>query len=156
MILEHRPELAIIDVRIPRLDGLSLLARLRKEQVRVPVLMLSAFTDSQLVEYALSRGAMAYVDKQAGRDELAAVAVAIVGGGHVVPTPHDASPRALLPIEKTILSLVRDGWTLRDIPHLIKADRASVERYARDAAARLGAQSPEEAITAALAWGLLD
>jgi DNA-binding NarL/FixJ family response regulator len=85
LILEHRPELAVVDVRIPRLDGLSLLARLRKEHVRVPVLILSAFTDSSLVARALSLGAVAYVDKQAGRRELAEVAVALVGAQGPAP-----------------------------------------------------------------------
>ena len=87
LVLEHRPDLAVVDVRIPRLDGLSLLARLRKEHVPVPVLILSAFTDSSLVEFALSHGAVAYVDKQAGRRELAEVAVALVGGGRLEGGP---------------------------------------------------------------------
>lgn len=155
LIFEHRPELAVIDVRIPRLDGLSLLDRLRREHLSVPVLMLSAFTDRALVDNALARGAVAYVDKQAGREELAAVAVAIIGGDPIDRARREASSPILLPIEQTILSLLRDGLALRDIPYVLDADRATVERYARDASARLGARNLEEAVTAALAWGLL-
>ena len=81
LILEHRPELAVIDVRIPRLDGLSVLARLRSERVLVPVLIVSAFADGALVEAALARGAVACIDKLAGSEELAAVALTIAGTG---------------------------------------------------------------------------
>lgn len=155
LILHERPDLAIVDVRMPRIDGLSLLARVRRERVPVSILMLSAFTDSLLVEFALSHGAVAYVDKATDREELVAIAIAVVGGGHV-EVPHGSGSPVLLPIERTILSMLRDGWTLRDLPHLMKADRASVERYARDAATRLGVERPEDAVAAAVAWGLLD
>ena len=155
LILRERPDLAIVDVRIPRIDGLSLLARVRRERSPVSMLMLSAFTDSVLVEYALSHGAVAYIDKAADREQLVAVAIAVVVGGRV-EAPHGSGPPNLLPIERTILSMLRDGWTLRDLPHLMKADRASVERYARDAAPRLGVERPEDAVAAAIAWGLLD
>ena len=156
LIVALRPDLAIIDVRIPRLDGLSLLSRLRAERINVPVLMLSAFTETAVVEYALAHGATAYVDKQAERDELVATAVAIVSGEPVAVAPEEPDRPALLSVECLILGLLRDGWTVRDLPEILAIDRATVDRYLLDATARLGVDRPEEAVASALAWGLLE
>ena len=139
-ILAEQPELAILDVRMPQLDGLSVLARLRTERVRVPVLMLSAFTEPEVVEHALAHGAVAFVDKQADRDALVAAAVAVVTG-RPAGSRSSAEPGGplLLPLERSILAMLRDGWALHDLPALLGEERATVERYALDATARLGA-----------------
>lgn len=157
LILRHLPNLAVVDVRMPQLDGLALLARLTAERAQVPVLMLSAFTDPELVERALAAGAAAYVSKESDRDELVAAATAIVLGARVLPAaPRELERPQLLPPERVILSLLRDGWSLGDVPHIMDLDRANAERYARDAAARLGVDRPEDAVASALAWGLLE
>ena len=154
-ILAELPDLAILDVRMPELDGLSLLARLRAERVRVPVLMLSAFTDHAVVEHALCHGAVAFVDKQADRNALVAAAIAVVTGKPVEAGAGDPAHPLLLPLERSILAMLRDGWALHDLPALLGEDRATVERYALDATARLGAEGLDEAVASALAWGLL-
>ena len=56
LIAERRPALAIVDVRMPRLDGLGVIARLAASRIRVPVLLLSAFTEPEVVRLALSSG----------------------------------------------------------------------------------------------------
>jgi len=155
LILAELPELAILDVRMPQLDGLAVLARLRTERIRVPVLMLSAFTEHEVVEHALAHGAVAFVDKQADRDALVAAAVAVVTGRPVEAGACEPAHPLLLPLECSILAMLRDGWALHDLPALLGEDRATVERYALDATARLGAEGLDEAVASALAWGLL-
>ena len=156
LIVAEEPDLAILDVRMPGLDGLSLLSRLRADRLHVPVLLLSAFADPALIAHALSHGAVAFFDKHADRRDLVAAAAAIVDGRAVAPVAAEAEPPLLLPVERSILALLRDGWALRDVPAILGQSRASVERYAQDATARLGARQPEEAVAAALAWGLLE
>ena len=86
-----------------------------------------------------------------------AAAEAIAVGGSVWPRNRDGDGHPiLLPIERTILGLLRDGWTLRDIPRVTGLSRADAERYARDAAVRLAVATPEDAVASAMAWGLLD
>jgi two-component system nitrate/nitrite response regulator NarL len=157
LVASHRPDLAIVDLRMPRLDGLGLIAQLATREIVVPILLLSAFTERAVVDRALAAGAAGYIAKQADREEIVAAAEAIALGGRVWPraTYGDGRP-LLLPVERTILGLLRDGWTLRDIPRLTGLDRATVDRYARDAAARLSAGAPEHAVASAMAWGLLD
>ena len=156
LILAEQPELAILDVRMPRLDGLSVLSRLRLERVRVPVLMLSAFTEPAVVEHALAQGAVAFFDKRADRGELVSAAVAVVTGRPAGAAVGEPQHPLLLPLERSILAGLRDGWALHDLPVILGEDRATVERHALDATARLGADRLDEAVACALAWGLLD
>lgn len=70
---DERPDLVIADLKMPRMDGLALLAELRKEGSEVPVVMLTAFgTIEQAVE-AMKRGAFHYLAKPYNRDELRVV-----------------------------------------------------------------------------------
>ena len=157
LIVRYSPDLAIVDVRMPRLDGLGLVSRLAAHDISTPILLLSAFTDRAVVDRAFMAGAAGYVAKQADREEIVAAAEAIAVGGSVWPRTRDGDGHPiLLPIERTILSLLRDGWTLRDLPRVTGLSRADAERYANDAAARLSVATPQDAVASAMAWGLLD
>ncbi|GAA1003657.1 ANTAR domain-containing response regulator [Streptomyces thermogriseus] len=59
---EHRPDLVILDVKMPKLDGISAAERIAEERI-APVLMLTAFSQRELVERARDAGAMAYLVK---------------------------------------------------------------------------------------------
>jgi two-component system nitrate/nitrite response regulator NarL len=157
LISTMRPELAVVDVRMPRLDGIGVVSRLATHGIRVPVLLLSAFTQAEVVDRAIAAGAGGFLAKQAERAEIVAAAEAIALGGHVVQRFEDDDGRPyLLPLERRILRVLLDGWSPADVPRLTGLDRAAVERYVRDAAARLGVETPEQAVTSALAWGLLE
>ena len=57
------PDLLLLDIRMPRLDGLEVLARLQQTQPELPVVVISASTDRQVAEDTLSRGAVDYLLK---------------------------------------------------------------------------------------------
>lgn len=62
LTLEHRPDLVIMDVKMPRLDGIAAAAQIAGDRV-APVVMLTAFSQRELVERARDSGAMAYLVK---------------------------------------------------------------------------------------------
>jgi response regulator NasT len=66
---EHRPDLVILDVKMPILDGISAAERIAKERL-APVLMLTAFSQRELVERARDAGAMAYLVKPFSKSDL--------------------------------------------------------------------------------------
>jgi two-component system nitrate/nitrite response regulator NarL len=156
LIVRHRPALAIVDVRMPRLDGLGVISRLAAHRIGVPVVLLSAFTEPEVVKLAFASGAAGYVAKQADRDELVAAADAVTTGHRSVQRIEDDGRPVLLPIERHILRLLRAGWAPDEIPRLTGLNRAGSERYIRDTVARLGAATIEDAVASAMAWGLLD
>src|ERR687891_719359 len=77
------PDLVLLDVRMPHMDGLACLDEIRRRHPNVKVVMLSASTSSDLVEAALRRGASAYVVKTVNPDDLpATLRTALEGNVH--------------------------------------------------------------------------
>ena len=75
-IREHRPDLAIMDIKMPEMDGLTAAKTVGEEKI-APVVMLTAFSDKDLVERARDAGVMAYVVKPFSIDDLRpAIAIA--------------------------------------------------------------------------------
>ena len=74
---EHRPDLVVLDVKMPKLDGISAAERIAKQRI-APVVILTAFSQRELVERARDAGAMAYLVKPFGkRDLVPAVEMAV-------------------------------------------------------------------------------
>lgn len=69
LVREHRPDLVVLDVKMPVLDGISAAEEIGKERI-APVVMLTAFSDKDLVERARDAGVMAYVVKPFTIDDL--------------------------------------------------------------------------------------
>ncbi len=66
---EHRPDLVVLDVKMPRLDGISAAERIAKQRI-APVVILTAFSQRELVERARDAGAMAYLVKPFSKNDL--------------------------------------------------------------------------------------
>jgi response regulator NasT len=69
LVNEHRPDLVVLDVKMPKLDGISAAAQIAEQRI-APVVILTAFSQRELVERARDAGAMAYVVKPFGKDDL--------------------------------------------------------------------------------------
>ena len=70
LIREHQPDVALVDVSMPGLDGIEVVAELARQGPDVPVVLLSAYSDGALVSSGLEAGAAAYVTKAASREEI--------------------------------------------------------------------------------------
>jgi two-component system, response regulator PdtaR len=74
---EHKPDLVVMDVKMPKMDGISAAEKIAAERV-APVVMLTAFSQRELIERAREAGAMAYVVKPFGKNDLVpAIEIAI-------------------------------------------------------------------------------
>jgi response regulator NasT len=69
LVREHRPDLVVLDVKMPKLDGISAASQIAEQRI-APVVILTAFSQRELVERARDAGAMAYVVKPFGKDDL--------------------------------------------------------------------------------------
>lgn len=97
LIRRWRPHVALVDLRMPKLDGLGLVRRLDSDGLHVPLVLLSAFTQTQIVERALAAGAAAFLSKDASRDEIVAALDAAALGQPVMQRPLPAPA-------------IRSGW----------------------------------------------
>jgi two-component system nitrate/nitrite response regulator NarL len=160
MIQEHAPHLALLDLRMPGLDALQLLAHLRHHQPPVGVVVLTAYTDRSLIHSAMAAGAGAFVAKDSERDELLEILVDVATGRrhvHVGEQPGDErAPRPRLSArERSVLAMLNRGWDAEEIAMLAGITLKTLDAHVANARRKLGAPTTADAIAAAEAWGLL-
>jgi two-component system nitrate/nitrite response regulator NarL len=102
LIRRQRPDVALVDLRMPGPDGLDLVRRLSGEGLGVSLVLLSAFMQPKIVDKALAAGAAAYLSKDASREEILAAVDAAALGARIVqraaPGPaHDEATSAREP-----------------------------------------------------------
>jgi DNA-binding NarL/FixJ family response regulator len=156
------PDIVLLDVRMPGMDGLTVLERLRERYPKVRVAMLSAVDDPTVVKAALSRGASAFIVKHIDpRDLAAAVRQAIEGAvyqplgllengngnGHEV----DLSKR-----EMTILQALQSGLSNKQIAKELFLAEQTVKFHLTNIYRKLGVNSRTEAVRYAYEHGLVE
>jgi DNA-binding NarL/FixJ family response regulator len=81
MAMEKRPDVAVIDISMPGMDGLEVVARMNSYCPKIPVLILTMHEEEQYVIRAMEAGAMGYVTKQSAPEQLVAAVKKIHSGG---------------------------------------------------------------------------
>src|SRR5207247_2595621 len=126
-IQSQAPDVALLDYKLPGLDGVAVVHAVVRDGLSTRVLLLSAFTESGLVYEALQTGAAGYLPKEARREQIVDSVLACSRGETVVPpelasglvseirmrAAHDAP--ALTDREREILGLIADGKSLPQI-----------------------------------------
>jgi len=159
LIRRLQPDLALLDVRMPLLDGVDVVHALALHGPDVPVVMLSAFSDRQLVASALEAGAAGYIGKGEDRDALCErLRVIAEHGDQLVPSrlsPHDPLgvrgewlPRLTSP-EHQLLQLAGHGLDKRELADALHLTELEVRRRAVALARKLDADSLADAVVTA-------
>lgn len=84
-IRELSPDVAVVDYKMPGLDGVALVHAVTRDELPTKVLLVSAFDDSSIVYEALSSGALGYISKEAPPEQVVDAVRAIARGEEVVP-----------------------------------------------------------------------
>lgn len=80
-ILESVPDLCMLDINMPEMDGISLAIRLKKEHPQLPIIMLSTHTNKEFIKDLVSIGVEGFVIKNADKDELVQAIRTVASGG---------------------------------------------------------------------------
>ena len=158
LIERHRPDVALLDLRMPALDALGILQRLDDDGIDVPVVVISAFTQPAIIDRALAAGAAGYLSKDAPREEILVALDAAASGARLVQDSgaHARGRAPLIPVERALLIFLNDGWSLDELPAITGLDAATVERHLLDAAIKLGTRNAHDTLARAVARGLVD
>ncbi len=172
VIEAESPDVVLLDLRMPRFDGLWVLEQLHSKGYDVPVLVLTTFDDDELVLRALRGGARGYLLKDVTLDQLAkAVHTLAKGGTLIAPSITDRLLRAIRATPATepeipaqdltereveVLRLVAAGYANRDIAQVLHLAEGTVKNHISAILVKLGARDRTNAVLRALRDGLLD
>lgn len=129
----NRPDVVLLDVRLPKIEGLVVAQRLCASGSVPRILMLSAFSDAVLVNAAFDAGASGYVLKSvAGAELLEAIHRVLRGDRHVllgIKDEPEACPTPLSTREVVVLQYVEQGLSTKDIAAQLSSSTRTVETH---------------------------
>ena len=168
MAVRERPDLAILDVKMPKLTGLQATREIKRQAPGVSVLILSMHDDERYLFEALKAGASGYVLKtQADTDLLAAIRAVERGEPFLTPEAQQAlikdvldrggeAQAELTPREEEIVKLVAEAHTTRQIAEILHLSEKTVENHRANAMRKLGMRDRVELVRYAIRRGLIE
>ena len=162
-VRETKPDVVLLDLRMPELDGLGCLERLRRHDPTIAVVILSSYSDAGQIEAARQAGALGYVVKTVEPVDLPTVIrSAVTGRSFAVwgaEEPQGAAPSAagstLSEREEVVLEAVARGLSNREIGRQLWISEQTVKFHLRNVYRKLGVSSRTEAARFAYRTGLV-
>ncbi len=168
IILQERPDVAVIDIGLPGIDGIELTESLRAMGIKTHIVILTMIDEEPDVLAALAAGADAYCLKSGSPDRLVeAIRVAAEGGAyfdpriaHIVlrqftPTRGERVASPLSPRETEILRLIAEGVGNAEIADRLVVSLGTVKSHIRDTLIKLSAADRTQAAVIALRRGFI-
>jgi two-component system nitrate/nitrite response regulator NarL len=164
---KYRPQVGIIDLQLPDVDGTVVIDSARRERLPTRLLVLSARTDSASVYRCIELGAAGYLPKLTAGDEISAAVIALARGESVVPAElqsglaseirlRRADDRPVLtPRELDIIRLAADGHSNAEIGLRLHVSTATVKTHLQHVFEKLEVSDRSAAVAQALRRGLL-
>ncbi|MGH3373412.1 MAG: response regulator [Actinoallomurus sp.] len=175
LVGEHHPDVVLMDLRMPRVDGVEATRRIKADHPSVQIVVLTTYSDDESVFAALQAGARGYLTKDAGADEIARAIDAVCGGdAQLDPSVQrrlvDALatgaqparrrrgdlPDGLTQREAEVLTLIAGGRSNAEIARELFISEATVKTHINNLFAKAGLRDRAQAVTYAYRKGLAD
>jgi two-component system, NarL family, nitrate/nitrite response regulator NarL len=162
------PDVAVLDVRMPGLSGIDIVAEIARERIPTRVLLLSAQSAEQLIFDGVSVGASGYLLKDSDRSDICAAVEAIAAGRAVLaPEAQTALAQgvrlrgasqgpAISEREREVLALTADGLSAPQIGARLHLSPATVKSHLQNVYEKLGVSDRAAAVATAIRLGLLE
>lgn len=158
LIREHRPTVAILDISMPGLDGLSALLELRRSGDKTPIVILTTHDDPLMIERSRCYGANAYVNKEYAFEELLQTLRIVAQGTTLLMPPESNSVRiereALTDREQEVLRLIVRGLSNRMIGETLGISIKTVDNHRANVMRKLDTHSTADLVRYAVKVGL--
>jgi DNA-binding NarL/FixJ family response regulator len=167
---ELKPDVILMDLRMPRMDGVEATRRLRERDPAVKVVVLTTYADDRSVIDALRAGALGYLTKDAGAAEIQQALHRVAGGQaaldpvvqrHLVeaiaaetPPPAEPMPDGLTAREAEVLTLIAAGLSNTEIAERLVVSEATVKSHVNHLLPKIGARDRAQAVGYAYRHGL--
>lgn len=158
---EWRPDVVLMDIRMPVMNGFDSIAAIRREFPDARIVALSTFGGDEDIRRAISAGALAFLTKDAPHDDLiAAVRTVAQGSPYITPQVRatmDSENRGpdLSVRELDVLRLLAQGMTNKQIAFELKIAEDTAKNHVKSILKKLGAQDRTQAATDAIQRGII-
>jgi DNA-binding NarL/FixJ family response regulator len=175
LVDENPPDVVLMDLRMPRVDGVEATRRIKAEHPSVQIVVLTTYSDDESVFAALQAGARGYLTKDAGAEEIARAIDAVLGGDAQLdpsvqrrlvdalatgaPTSRRRRgdlPDGLTQREAEVLTLIAGGNSNAEIARELFISEATVKTHINNLFAKAGLRDRAQAVTYAYRKGLAD
>ena len=162
------PAVAVLDMKMPDLDGRQVLTAIKRDGLATKVVFVSAYLDSEVVYAAIGGGARGYLSKDATRQQICDAIAAVARGGTVFAAEvqtglaHEIQLRStddtilLTPREREILALTAQGFLAPEIGRRLFLSPATVKTHLQRLYGKLGVSDRAAAVAEAMRRGLLE
>ena len=166
-----RPDVVLMDLRMPRCDGVEATRRLRTEAPEVKVVVLTTYSDDRSVLDALRAGARGYLTKDASSEQIHEALRQVLDDHAVIdpavqrhlvdaiasePAPRPEFPDGLTPREAEVLSLMARGLSNAEIAARLTISEATVKSHVNHLFAKIGARDRAQAVAYAFRHDLAE
>jgi two-component system NarL family response regulator len=159
---EHRPDVTLMDLRMPGLNGVEAISAICAEEPDAKVIVLTIHKGDEAVYQALRAGARGYLLKDIATDEILAAVRSVHEGRRCIP-PAIAARMAerirhsdLTPREIDVLKLIAKGFSNKQIGDRLGIAEATVKNHVVSLLGKLGVQDRTHAVTLALERNIID
>lgn len=171
LVAELAPDVVLMDLRMPRVDGAEATRRIRAEYPGTQVVVLTTFADDDSLFPALRAGARGYLTKDAGGDEIVRAVEDVLSGDAGLspqiqrrllerlseseqPAPPPEPPDGLTARETEVLVLIAEGMTNQEIARAMQVSTATVKTHINNLFAKTGLKDRAQAVRYAYGHGL--
>ena len=177
IIQSYEPDVVLLDLRMPELDGIGMLEKLQSEAYKAPVLILTTFDDDSLVLSALRHGAKGYLLKDVSLEQLVEAIETIAAGGTLIqPALTErlikamsglsdskidksyntiANIEALTEREGDVLRLMAGGYNNKEIAKMLGNSTGTIKNHVSNILSKLGVKDRTKAVLKALELGII-
>jgi len=156
MLAKSQPQLLLLDINMPGMNGFDLLKQIRDVYPKISVVMLSTYNEEHLVEKAKAGGASGYIFKNAEKDELLQAMRLVGQGGHSFPAKQSANTSLfsesdpflkqfqLTKREIELLQLIKQDYTNQQMADHLHLSIYTVETHRKNIMQKLNLKNPVE------------
>jgi DNA-binding NarL/FixJ family response regulator len=161
MYRQHVPDVALLDMRMPILDGVAAAKAIRGEFPGARMIALTTYGGDEDIRRALAAGVQAYLTKDVLHDELLKAIRAVHGGQTYLPATVAAALAAQMPRpdlssrEVQVLELIVQGQANKQIAYSLGIAEHTVKNHVKNILSKLGVQDRTQAATAAIQRGII-